>query len=72
MEKTVLELCLLCRGGKWMSDPADPRRSIPCPYCDEQGWVRVSPASLGEAAAPKTPETGTGDNPNDGPARKKP
>lgn len=55
VEKTVKELCLVCRGERWLPDPVDPARSRPCPYCDEQGWVTIAPSSLGESAPTKTP-----------------
>lgn len=48
VEKSVHEICLVCRGERWLPDPKDPARSRPCPYCDEQGWVQVSAGSLGE------------------------
>ena len=57
--KTVKELCLVCGGERWVADPADPTRSVACPYCDALGWVEVSLSSLGEAeeapAAPADP-----------------
>ena len=46
MLKTVKELCLVCGGDRWLSDPLDPSRSVACGYCDSLGWVEVSPASL--------------------------
>jgi hypothetical protein len=49
MEKTVKELCLVCGGERWLPDPLDASRSIPCVYCDQLGWVEISLASLGEA-----------------------
>lgn len=55
MEKTVHELCLVCRGERWLPDALQPR-SVPCPYCKGEGWVTVSPASLGEN--PAKPEPG--------------
>ena len=70
-QKMVLELCLVCRGERWMLDPADPARSIPCPYCDEQGWVQVSAASLGEHPTVGGPESAAPANPKPGAARKK-
>lgn len=48
MLKTVKELCLVCGGERWVADPADPTRSVACPYCDALGWVEVSLPSLGE------------------------
>jgi|GEM_PF-4414338 hypothetical protein len=51
VQKTVKELCLVCGGERWVADPADPGRSVPCPYCDALGWVQVSLASLGEQEA---------------------
>jgi hypothetical protein len=50
--KTVKELCLVCGGERWVADPADPTRSVACPYCDALGWVEVSLPSLGEAEPP--------------------
>lgn len=61
MEKTVHEICLVCRGERWLPDPTGAGPSQPCPYCDEHGWVTVSPASLGE----------DGPNPSPAPVRKK-
>ena len=55
MEKTVHELCLVCRGERWIPDPKDAGHSIPCPYCDEQGWVTIAPSSLGEDSNPGGP-----------------
>lgn len=46
MEKSIYEICLVCRGERWLLDPRGASR--PCPYCDEHGWVTVSPACLGE------------------------
>ena len=48
VEKTVHELCLVCGGERWVPDLLDPKRSLPCPYCDDQGWVTVALPSLGE------------------------
>lgn len=48
IEKTVKELCLVCRGEKWLPRLDDPARSQPCPHCQGEGWVLISPASLGE------------------------
>jgi hypothetical protein len=53
--KTVKELCLVCGGERWVADPADPGRSIACPYCDALGWVEVSLPSLGEASQDPAP-----------------
>jgi len=47
-QKTVREICLVCKGERWLPVPGDPSRSRPCPWCDQLGWVTVSPASLGE------------------------
>jgi hypothetical protein len=48
MEKTVKEICLICKGERWIPFPQDPGRSQPCPYCDQQGWVEIAPACLEE------------------------
>jgi hypothetical protein len=48
VEKSVREICLLCRGERWLPEILHPERSRPCPYCEGQGWVLISPASLGE------------------------
>ncbi|HXB98330.1 MAG TPA: hypothetical protein VNZ54_09765 [bacterium] len=53
--KTVKELCLVCGGERWVADPADPARSVACPYCDALGWVEVSLPSLGEREEPSAP-----------------
>jgi len=79
MQKTVKELCLVCKGERWLPEPGDPARSRPCPYCDQLGWVEVSLASLGEApaaappspSAPPAPPAGEPKPPKPGP-RKKP
>ena len=55
MEKTVKELCLVCGGERWLPDPLDASRSIPCNYCDRLGWVEISLPSLGEAAPAPRP-----------------
>jgi hypothetical protein len=57
VEKEVRELCLVCRGERWLPDLADPSRSRPCPHCQGEGWVLISPASLGEAeeSLPESP-----------------
>jgi hypothetical protein len=52
MLKTVKELCLVCGGERWLPDPLDPLRSIPCQWCDQLGWVEISLPSLGEAPPP--------------------
>jgi hypothetical protein len=49
MEKTVKELCLVCKGERWVPDPLDPARSQPCVYCDRLGWVEIAPANFVEA-----------------------
>lgn len=54
MQKTVKELCLVCRGERWVADPLDPARSVACPYCDALGWVEISPSSL-DGEPPDTP-----------------
>ena len=51
MEKTVKEICLICKGERWVPDPLDSARSRPCAYCAGQGWVVVAPSSFGEASA---------------------
>jgi hypothetical protein len=53
MERTIREICLICKGERWLPDPADPARSRPCPHCGGQGWVDIDPRSLGEAPAPE-------------------
>jgi hypothetical protein len=61
MEISVRELCLVCGGERWIPDPAGQGRSRPCPDCDAQGWVDVSPACLpppserGKSTAEKGP-----------------
>ena len=57
MLKTVKELCLVCGGERWLPDPLDPSRSIPCAWCDQLGWVEISLASLGEEPNPAPPAT---------------
>ena len=59
MLKTVKELCLVCGGERWVADPADPTRSVACPYCDSLGWVEVSLPSLGEPENPPAPKPAT-------------
>ena len=46
MDLTIREICLICKGERWIPDPLDPARSKPCPYCDGQGWVEISPANF--------------------------
>jgi hypothetical protein len=55
VEKTIKELCLVCRGERWLPEILDPSRSRPCPYCNGEGWVTIAPSSLGEDEATKTP-----------------
>lgn len=57
MQKTVKEICLVCKGERWIPDPSGGARSRPCPYCDESGWVQVAPSSLGETAPAAGPES---------------
>jgi hypothetical protein len=42
MDKTIREICLLCKGERWLEDPLKPGQSRACPYCDAQGWVLVA------------------------------
>jgi hypothetical protein len=57
VEKSVRELCLVCRGERWLPEIQDPSRSRPCPHCQGEGWVLISPASLGEdVPATEAPE----------------
>ncbi|HTB22882.1 MAG TPA: hypothetical protein VK914_09265 [bacterium] len=55
MEKTVREMCLICKGERWIPDPLDSGRSLPCPYCEAQGWVVVAPANFVENPEPPGP-----------------
>jgi hypothetical protein len=56
MEKTVRELCLICKGERWIPDPLDSAHSLPCPYCEAQGWVVVAPANFMESPPDPAPE----------------
>jgi hypothetical protein len=56
VEKSVREICLVCRGERWLPEILHPERSRPCPYCNGEGWVLISPASLGEQAPPPKAE----------------
>jgi hypothetical protein len=46
MDKTIREICLLCKGERWMEDPLQPGKSIPCHYCDASGWIRVAESNF--------------------------
>lgn len=52
VERTVKELCLICRGERWLPDLVEQGRSRPCPHCRGEGWVTVSAASLGADPGP--------------------
>jgi hypothetical protein len=57
MEKTIREICLLCKGERWLDDPLQPGRSRACHYCDAQGWVLVAESNFSSPETqPEDPE----------------
>ncbi len=57
MDKTIREICLLCKGERWVEDPLRPGQSLPCRHCDASGWVLVAEANFSsEKSEPSPPE----------------
>ena len=48
MEKTIREICLLCKGERWLDDPLNPGQSRPCGYCESTGWVLVAESNFSD------------------------
>lgn len=46
MDKTIREICLLCKGERWVEDPLKAGQSKACGYCDATGWVLVAEANF--------------------------
>jgi hypothetical protein len=55
MEKTIREICLLCKGERWLEDPLRPGQSRPCNYCDSSGWVLVAESNFPQEKTEPTP-----------------